>query len=71
MFEKHDATFALKGGGLGADLDVLQDIRQSNASPLRLRDGGYFYGDLWKVHWPSMIDALLGVMHRSSASFEF
>ena len=54
VFEKHDENFALKGGGLGADLDVLQDIRQSDAAPLRLRDGGpgtYFYGDLWKVHW--------------------
>ena len=53
VFETHDENFARKGGGLGADLTTLQDIRQCDESPLTHKDGGpgtYFYGDLWKVH---------------------
>ena len=53
VFETHDENFSRKGGGLGADLATLQDIRQCDEVPLRLKDGGpgtYFYGDLWKVH---------------------
>jgi 2-polyprenyl-6-methoxyphenol hydroxylase-like FAD-dependent oxidoreductase len=50
VFETHNGDFALRGGGLGADLITLQDIRQCDAAPPRLGDGGYFYGDLWKVH---------------------
>ncbi len=55
VFETHNRDFALRGGGLGADLTTLKDIRQCDAAPPSRADGVFFYGDLWKVHQHSSL----------------